>query len=281
MSKRALLATVVLATVVAAAGIYMFAPGRADGGARSPAIEGAKAQTEVRSSTSGSGQQAIEAAAEAGHYLFVYFYDGKLPETLSRQEELSAGARKLGREVDLAIVDITAPSEVSFARKQRVARAPMPMVLAFAPTGAVTGAFSDDLTSETLRTAFVSPATESSLARLQMNRLVLICVQSSSTRWNKEALKGASDFVADERFAGNADVVMLNPSDPAEGEFLATLGVDPATPDAVTVLMVPPGTAVAQVVGKSDKETLIKELEASAKRPGCAPGAGSGCCTKK
>jgi hypothetical protein len=281
MSRRALLATVVLAAAVVVAGFHVFMPGRADVGAQPPVTAGAEARAEGRSSTPGSGQQAIDRAAQAGHYLFIYFYDGRSPETLSRQEVLSAGARQLGREVELAVVDITDPDDVSFARKQRVARAPMPMVLAFAPTGAVTGAFSDDLTPETLRTAFVSPAMESSLARLQLNHLVLICVQSASTRWNEEAMEGASDFVADERFAGNADVVMLDPSNPAEREFLATLGVDPATPDAVTILMVPPGTAVAQVVGKSDKTTLIKELEASATRPGCAQGAGSGCCPKK
>lgn len=281
MNGRTLLATIVLTTVVVAAGIYMLAPGRAGIGTQSPVTEGAKAQVEGRPSTPGAGQQAIDRAVEAGHYLFIYFYDGKSPETLSRQEELSAGARQLGREVDLAVVDITDPGDVSFARKQNVARAPMPMVLAFAPTGAVTGAFSEDLTPDTLRTAFVSPATELSLAHLQLNHLVLVCVQSTSTRWNEEAMRGVSEFVADERFAGAADVVMLDPSNPAEGEFLATLGVDPATPDAVTIVMLPPGTAVARVVGKSDKETLIKELEASMKRPGCAPSAGSGCCPKK
>jgi len=276
-----LLTTVALATVVVAVGIYMIAGGREDVGAQSPMTEFSEARAEGSPSAPSSGQQAIETAAEAGHYLFIYFYDGKSPETLSRQEELSAGARELGREVELAVVDITDPGEVSFARGQRVVGAPMPVVLAFAPTGAVTAAFSDDFTPEILQTAFVSPATEQSLANLQLNHLVLICVQSASTRWNEEALKGASDLVADERFANSSDVVMLDPSNPAERDFLSTLGVDPATADAVTILMVPPGTAVAQVVGKTDKETLIKELEASAKRPGCAPGAKSGCCPKK
>jgi len=281
MSRRMLLATVVLSTVVVAAGIYVLAGGREDVGAQSPIPKFSEARADGRPSSPGSGQRAIETAAEAGHYLFMYFYDGTLPETLSRQEELRAGARKLEREVELAVVDITDPGEVSFARGQRVVGAPMPMVLAFAPTGAVTAAFSDDFAPETLQTAFVSPATEQSLANLQLNHLVLICVQSASTRWNEEALKGASDLVADERFANTADVVMLDPSNPAERDFLLALGVDPATPDAVTILMVPPGTAVAQVVGKSDKTTLIKKLEASTKRPGCAPGASSGCCPKK
>ncbi len=281
MSRGMLPATVVLATFVVAAGIYMLAGGREDVGAQSPMTEFSDARADGSSFSPNSGQRAIETAAEAGHYLFIYFYDGKLPKTLSRQEELSAGARKLEREVELAAVDVTDPGELSFARRQRVVGAPMPMVLAFAPTGAVTAAFSDDFAPEILQTAFVSPATEQSLANLQLNHLVLICVQSASTRWNEEALKGASDLVADERFANSADIVMLDPSDPREGNFLATLGVDPATPDAVTVLMVPPGTAVAQVVGKSDKKMLIKELEASTKRAGCAPGAGSGCCPKK
>lgn len=280
MSRQVLFVAVLLVTVVAAAGIYALAGG-GDDGAQFPMAGLTEARAEGRPSTSGSGQQAVDTAAEVGHYLFIYFYDGESPETLSRQEELSAGARKLGREVDLVVVDIADPSEVSFARKQGVARAPMPMVLAYAPTGAVTGAFSDDLTPGTLRTAFVSPATEQSLAHLQLNHLVLVCVQSASTHWNEEAMEAVSDFVADDRFAGNADVVMLDPSNPAEGEFLATLGVDPATPDAVTVVMVPPGTAVAQVVGKTDKATLIKELEASTSSPGCAPDAKSGCCPKK
>lgn len=281
MSRRKLLATVALAAVVVAAGSYVFTPGRSDAGAQFAVTESAQARADGRSSTSGSGQQAIDRAAEAGRYLFIYFYDGKSPETLARQEELTAGASKLGREVELAVVDISDPDEVSFARRKRVAHAPMPMVLAIAPTGAITSSFSDDLTHEVLRTAFVSPAMELSLAHLQLNHLVLICVQSASTHWNEEAMGGVADFVGDKRFAGSADVVMLDPSNPAEGEFLATLGVDPATPDAVTIVMIPPGTAVAQVVGKTDKATLIKELEASTSRPGCAPDAKSGCCPKK
>ena len=282
MTRRAMIATVIVAAVTATGlGLRAIEPGGTHSWIQFPLAGPVEARASDVSLGASSGQQAIDRVAETGEYLFVYFYDSKLPETLSKKRELDAVVSALEQQATSVAVDISDPAEVSFARRLRVVGAPMPMVLAFAPTGAVTASFAGEFAAERLRSAFVGPAMQTSLAHLQRNRLVLICVQNSQTRWSAEAMQGASDFVADARFAGNADIVVLDPSNPAESEFMVTLGVDPKTPDAVTILMVPPGTAVAKLVGKTDKNALVKELEASATRPGCAPSAGSGCCPKK
>jgi hypothetical protein len=282
MTRRATVVIVIIVAAIAMGlGLRAIVPGRTHSGIQSLVVGPVEARASDVSLGASSGQQAIDRVAETGEYLFVYFYDGKLPETLSKKGELDAVVSALEQQATSVAVDISDPAEVSFARRLRVVGAPMPMVLAFAPTGAVTASFAGEFAAEQLRSAFVGPAMQTSLAHLQRNHLVLICVQNSQTRWSAEAMQGASDFVADARFAGNADIVVLDPSNPAEREFMVTLGVDPKTPDAVTILMVPPGTAVAKLVGKTDKNALVKELEASATRPGCAPSAGSGCCPKK
>ncbi len=281
MTRRVMVATVVVAAVAGAVGLYAIMSGRTHSEVQPPAASAQEARAGEVPYGASSGQQAIDRAAETGEYLFVYFYDNREPETLSKKRELDAAVGALEQQAASVAVDISDPAEVSFARRLRVAGAPMPMVLAFAPTGAITASFAGEFAAEQLRSAFVGPAMQTSLAHLQRNHLVLICVQNSQTRWSDDAMRGASDFVSDARFAGNADIVVLDPSNPAESEFMATLGVDPKTPDAVTILMVPPGTAVAKLVGKTDKNALVEELEASTTRPGCAPASGSGCCPKK
>ncbi len=282
MSRRAIVATLIVATATTVGfGLRAIVPDSTHSGIQSPVAGPVEARAGDVPYGASSGQQAIDRASETGEYLFVYFYDSKAPETLSKKGELDAVVSALEQQATSVAVDISDPAEVSFARRLRVAGAPMPMVLAFAPTGAVTASFAGEFTVEQLRSAFVGPAMQTSLAHLQRNHLVLICVQNSQTRWSDDAMRGASDFVSDARFAGNADIVVLDPSNPAESEFMATLGVDPKTPDAVTILMVPPGTAVAKLVGKTDKNALVKELEASTTRSGCAPASGSGCCPKK
>jgi len=237
-------------------------------------------------------EAAMRGAAEADKYLFVYFYNGQDEQTRAQKGRFDSAVRGLGNGCRSIAVDVADPSEKTLVAKLGVDRTPMPVILAFAPNGAITAGLGADFTEEQMMTAFVSPRTEECVSALQRGRLVLLCVQGASTRLNDEAMKGAKDFARDPRFAEYTDIVTLDPGDQAEAGFLKNLQIDPKTPEAVTVLMAPPGTAVAKFAGKIDSNEIAQRLQTAMSgatcgsgascAPGssCAPG-GSGCAPTK
>ena len=73
----------------------------------------------------------------------------------------------------------------------------------------------------------------------------------------------------------------MNPEDQAEAALLQELKVDPRTPQAVTVLLAPPGQPVAKFAGAVTKDQIVAKV-ASAKSGPCAGGkCGPGGCGPK
>ena len=90
--------------------------------------------------------------------------------------------------------NVTDPSEAPLVRKFNLSRAPMPLVLALAPNGAVTGGFPAEFDEEKLLGALVSPGMAPCLKGLQQRKLVLLCVQNQATKSNEAAMRGVRDF---------------------------------------------------------------------------------------
>ena len=149
----------------------------------------------------------------------------------------------------------------------------MPLVLALAPNGAITGGFPGKFEEKQLLAAFASPATERCMKSLQDGKLVFLCIQNAKTKSNDAAMKGVNDFKADERFGHATTVITLDPTDKKEAAFLADLQVAPEITEATTVFLVPPGRPVAKYDGATDKQTLVDTLGKAS--TGCGPG---GCC---
>jgi hypothetical protein len=163
-----------------------------------------------------------------------------------------------------------------------MSRAPLPMVLAIAPCGAITKALLKTVDEKQLREAFVSPGTALCMKHLQAKKLVLLCVWPKGPRVQQVSLQqGVKDFADDPEYADNVAVVHLNAGDAAEAGFLKDIKVDPQTTAPVTVLMSPPAAVVGTFVGEVTKEQLVGKLRAAQSSccPGgkCGPG---GCCPK-
>jgi len=193
-----------------------------------PAATGPKAL----SGGSGLGMAAIAQAAEAKKYLFAFFWRAEDDQTASMTKVLEAAMKKAGDRAQSVRVCITDPAEKKLVDKYGLDRAPMPLVLAIAPNGAIMGGFPTKFTEQALLDAFSSPCTERCMKQLQDGKLVLVCVQNSKTKSNDEALKGVREFKADSRFASATEIVMLDPADSADKPFLADLKIDPAEPEA-------------------------------------------------
>ena len=179
-------------------------------------------------------------------------------------------------------IQATDPAEKRIVDKYGVSRAPMPLVLAVAPCGAVTKAFTKAFDEQQLRTAFVSPCTAECMKALQERKLVLLCVEHVPPQIRQVSLqKGVQDFTTDQQYAKNSAVVILNADDPAEAAFLKDLRVDPRDKRRVTVLMSPPGTVIGTFAGDVTEAQLVAKIKSA--QSGCCPGGKcgpGGCCPK-
>jgi len=227
-----------------------------------------------RPQRTGSGTAAREKAAEADKYLFALFLKEENDQTVAMRRVLEEAMEKVADRADSVEVNITDASEKTLVDEFGLDYAPMPLILALAPNGAVTGGFPKQVKTQQLLEAFASPCMEKCMKRLQENKLVFLCVQNASTASSDAAMEGVRRFKADARFAQATEIVMLDPADAAEARFLEDLQVDPGTKEAVTVFLAP-GGALAMYEGPTDKDELVATLQkaSSACGPGsCGPG---------
>jgi hypothetical protein len=228
-----------------------------------------------RSAPASAGLTAL-AVARDRQYLFILFWKEDDDATRAvRQTLADALARRAGRAGAVA-VRVTDSAEKPLVDQYGVSRSPMPLVLAVAPNGAVTGAFAVKLTEQDVARAFVSPAQASCMKAVQARKLVLVCVLPASEMLTAPA--GVREFQADTRFGPATEVVMLRAGDAAEAGFLGALHIDPRTAVPVTVVLAPPGRLLGTFAGPVSKQQLVDKVTAP---QGCCPGGKcgpGGCC---
>jgi hypothetical protein len=221
-------------------------------------------KTRASSPTDGAGGAAIaaiEQAAAAKKYLFIFFWKVENEQTAAMKKVFEDGVKKAGDRAQSVHVCLTDLGEKGIVEKFGLDRAPMPLALAIAPNGAVMGGFPGKFTEQDLLGAFGTPCTERCMKLLQDGKLVFLCVQNAATKSNGDAMKGVREFKADERFAAATEIVTLDPTDSAETPFLTDLKIDPKTTEAVTVFLAPPGAPIAEFKGATDKAELVATLE--------------------
>jgi hypothetical protein len=220
------------------------------------------------------GLAAIDLAARANKYLFIFIFKQDDAQTRTMGEVFNSATTALAARADSVVVPITDPSEAGLVSKFRIGQAAMPLVLVLAPNGAVTGGFPGNFTKEQLMGAFVSPCMEKSLGVLQQGKLVLLCVQNGRTRGNAEAMNGVRAFKADQKYGQATEIVMMDPGQPGERPFLTKLGIQNPLEEATTILLAPPGSIVGTFRGATDKNQIIATLTKaiSSCGSGCQPG---------
>lgn len=236
---------------------------------------------EETAAATGKGMTAIKQAADAGKYAFIFFSKGDDEQTAAMRTIFNKAMEKMADRAQGATVNITDPAEKAVVDKFDLDRAPMPLVLAIAPNGAITGGFPTKFEERQLLAAFATPGTEKVMKQLQDGKLVFVCVQNAKTKSNDAAMQGVNEFKADARFGHATEIVVLDPTDKKEASFLADLQVPTEMSEATTVFLAPPGRAIAKYNGATDKEVLVDAL--SKANTGCGPGGcgPGGCCPPK
>ena len=174
-------------------------------------------------------------------------------------------------------VQTTDAAEKALVDKFGVSRAPLPLVLAVAPNGAITGGFPQKVTEAQLAGAFVGPSMAAGLKALQDRKLVLLCVQSR----HQAVPAGVREFAADDQYKAATVVVTMDPADAAEARHLKDLSVDADRDVPATLLLAPPGHILGKFDATVTRGQLIEKLKSSQSCcPGgkCGPG---GCCGPK
>ncbi len=227
--------------------------------------------TGVAATTAASpGAIAIEKAAKDNKYLFIFFYAGQDEYTATMNGVLQRAMTKMSDRANTISIYVADPAEKPLVDKFAVRGAPLPLVLAIAPTGAATRAFPKRFDETQLQQAFVSPCTAKCMRAIQDRHSILLCVQSNKTQSNQEAMQGVEAFKADPLYTRGTEIIVLNPADNAEQPFLKALQVDPQTPTAITLLVTPPGAPVARFVGATTKDQI--EATVKAAQTSCGPG---------
>jgi hypothetical protein len=225
----------------------------------------------------------MERAAAARKYVFLFFWRERNAQTDRAWNVLDPVVAKLADSAEVVSIQITDPAEKRIVDRYGVTRAPMPLVLAIAPCGAITKAYVKPFDENQLRTAFVSPGSQLCLKALQDRKLVLACVVDQANPQAPVALsQGVEDFRADAKFGPATEIVVVNARDPSEATFLKDFQVDPQSPKPVVVFLAPPGSMIGKFDGTVTKQQLMAKLSAAQSNPcaggKCGPG---GCGPKK
>jgi len=244
--------------------------------ASASATTAAETADEATSAVAGTGMDALNKAAAANKYLFAFFWKTEDESTRAKRKVFDAAVTQIAERADAVAVNVTAKAEGQIVEKFGLDRAPMPLVLAIAPNGAITGGFPDSYSEQDLLDAFASPCLEKVVKALQDRKLTFLCVQNAKTAGNEDSLQGVRDFCADERYRSATEIVMLDPAAKAEAKLLSDLKISADTASAVTVFLAPPGSPIAMFEGATTKEALVETLQkaSSACGPGgsCGPG---------
>ena len=223
-----------------------------------------------------NGVSALRHAAESKQYLFAFVYEQEDEETKAARKTFEAAVAKVTPAAKSVRVDRSLPEEKEMVEKFGLQTAPMPIVLAIAPNGAVTGSVkAGELSEERLQAAVASPGLQAILKAVQEGRLVLVCLQNAQTKDNDAAMTGVKEIKADEQFSEWTEVIKVDPSDPKEARLMAQLKVEPTTRKAATVVVAPPGVMVTRMDGATTKKSLKAALEKAA--DGCS--GSPGCCS--
>jgi hypothetical protein len=210
------------------------------------------------------GQVALDAAAKKNVYTFVLFHKENDAATQAMRQTVTTALSKDGRRAEFVAVPVGDPSEKALIDRWGLARSPMPLVLAVAPNGAVTGGFPLKLVEQDVVAAFVSPGMADCLKATQARKLVLLCVQPARA----ELPAGVTEFKADAQYGPVTEVVTVRADDAGEAGFLKTLGVKPS-PATVTTLLAPPGSLLGTFDGPVTKAQLVEKVKAGT---ACCPG---------
>lgn len=200
---------------------------------------------------------------EQPKFTYYYFWRDNTPAAKAGLQALKANLAPHSERASYVTVNITDPAQQEVVDKFKVGRSPMPLVLAVAPNGAVTGANTSSVTGEWIEQTLVTPRMTRCMKSMQSGKLVVLCVHGSDPR---QMPRGVQEFVSDPHFQQRTVVHTMQTTDPNELRFLKELGIAAQeSPNTTVVMMAPPGVLVGKFPGNVSGEQMAAALHAQGK----------------
>ena len=214
---------------------------------------------------SGKSAAAFMEASAAQKHFFLYVYaPGKNDAKVKKI--FDGSVQKLGTAAQAYTLNIKDASENAIVQKFRLQQAPLPLVLVFAPNGAIMGGFPKERINETtLLNVITTPTFQRCLLALQEGKIVLVCaVKSDASKKGPQVPKGVLDFYNDPQYKDRAKIIAVDPGNAAEKTLLSQLRIDSNAKEATTVILAPPGIdgrdSLRRGQGKGHRQCLDERL---------------------
>lgn len=205
------------------------------------------------------------AASKQNKYTFIMFWKSQDDATKAMWNSLQQNLSSKTDTTTFAAVNTNDPAEANLVKEYGVSRAPMPLTLAIAPNGAITGSFVKQINADYIQQSFVSPAKSRCMLTLQSRKMVLLCVNPGG---NSALPKGVQNFKAIPCYKDVVEVVSVSAGESVESSFLQELEVPRQNNNTTVVFMAPPGVMVGKFNGSVTHEQLIAELKKAGKSCG-------------
>lgn len=223
-------------------------------------VNGVAANAQQAAPVQAPASQAIatlETAAKEGKYTFLLFYKQSDDATKAMANTLKEGLANKSDQAIASYVEVGNAANQPLVARYDVSRAPMPMTIAVAPNGAMTGMFAQRLTPEKITESFVTPTMMKTMKNLQAGKLVLVTVQGSAKAPTPIAVK---DFQSDPHFKDRLTTLDMSAADPLETKFLGQLQIDANVKGTQTVLLAPPGVMIGKFDVVATKDQIAGAL---------------------
>lgn len=210
----------------------------------------------------GQAQAVLDQAAAQQKYTFLLFYKENDAATQNVAQTLRHGVAACSDKATLCLVPVNDATEKLVVDRFRVSRAPMPLTIAVAPNGAVTGFFVRYFSEANIASSFVTPTKMYCMKSLQEGKLVMVCVNAEP---NAGTPVSVHDFQVDPQFSQRLNVASIQANDPGEATFIQQMGVDPTTIRTTMIVFMAPPNAL---VGKFDATATKAQMAAALHKAG-------------
>lgn len=207
-------------------------------------------------------QPTVNSEAVESKYTFIVFYKQNDATTQAMAAAVKAEIAKYQEVAAAKFIQVDDPAQKTLVAQYDVSRAPLPLTVAVAPNGAMTGMFPKKLPAEGIEGAFVTPTMMVTMKALQEGKLVLVTVSGSVPAPTPTAVTA---FQADPHFSERLMTVSMEAADPQEAKFIAQMKIADTVLETQTVLLAPPGVLVGKFNATASKEVVAAALAKAGK----------------
>jgi len=216
-------------------------------------------------------QEFMEARLQNRHAILFFYQEGS-GECDEAREVLRKGSEIWGDRIKISHVDINKKENDKIRKEFRVFSTPT--ILVMAPNGVVVREFKKNITTESLESAFVTPAMAQVLRGLQDRRVIFLTVMAEDWK-NASRVQNTVSSVG-EILRNSVRIIHVDPTNKEEKSMLKILKVDNSQNQSLTYVVSQSGLIGSRFEGPVSRKDLFMGFQkVLADRSGCG-GSGSG-----